>query len=264
MIKENQGKLELLRGNAKRLYVIADFDNTITAKQCRTSMGIINHSGAFEKGFEEEHRQICNQYKIKAMEATEDEIRNEMWNKTLYGFFELLQKYHLTEDKLEEILQKSNIKFREGFLDFIEFLHQKEIPLIIISAGVANLIEKFLEKEGVFYDNITIVSNDILFDAQGNIKEIPQNVINPVNKNQVSFAKEIEQKLKEKEYILLFGDRPDDIQMIEGREPKKTCSIAFANKQEEIEALKNKFDMVTDDSKILEMLKEILNRGEGK
>ena len=52
--------------------------------------------------------------------------------------------------------------------------------------------------------------------------------------------------------------------MIEGREPKKTCSIAFANKQGEIEALKNKFDIVTDDSKILEMLKEILNRGEGK
>ncbi len=258
MIKESQEKLELLRGKANKLYVIADFDNTITAKQCRTSMGIINHSGSFERGFEEEHRNICNQYKVKAIEATDDEIKNEMWNKTLYGFFELFQRYHLTEDRLGKILQNSNIKFREGFLKFIEFLHQNKIPLIIISAGVANLIEKFLEKEEVFYDNIVIISNYISFNKQGNIQEIPPNIINPVNKNQISFSKEIQQKLKGREYILLLGDRPGDIQMIKGKNQKKTCSIAFVNKQEEIEELKNKFDIVTDDSEILEILEEIL------
>lgn len=258
MIKENQEKIELLKGKTKKLYVIADFDNTITAKECRTSMGIINHSGVFEKGFEEEHRKICNQYKIKAIEETDKKIKNEMWNKTLYGFFELFQKYNLTENRLEEILQKSNMKFREGFLEFIKFLYQKEIPLIIISAGVANLIEKFLEKEGAFYDNITIVSNYISFDAQGKIQEIPQKIINPVNKNQVFFTKEIQQKLKGRENILVFGDRPDDIQMIEGKEPKKTCSIAFVNKQEEIGELKNKFNIVSEDSKILEVLQEVL------
>lgn len=256
MIKINQEKLENLKLNTKNFYVLADFDNTITAKECRTSMGLITHSGRFKKGFTEEHEKICNQYKIKAIAAKKNETKNEMWNKTLGGFFELFKKYGLTKNMLEDIVQKSNIRIREGFLEFIQFLHQEKIPLIIISAGVGNFIEVFLKNNHILYDNITILSNFISFDKQGNIKEIPKNIINPANKNEISFSKEIQEKIKGREYILLFGDTPADIKMMEGKDKDKVLSIAFANKQEEIEELKNKFDIVSEDSEILELLKE--------
>lgn len=256
MIKINLEKLKKLKLNSKNFYVLADFDNTITAKECRTSMGLITHSGRFKKGFTEEHEKICNQYKIKAIAAKNNEIKNEMWNKTLGGFFELFKKYGLTKSMLESIVQKSDIRLREGFLEFISFLYQEKIPLIIISAGVGNFIEIFLKNNHVFYDNITILSNFISFDQQGKIKEIPKNIINPANKNEISISKEIQQKIENREYIVLFGDTPGNIKMMEGKEKNKVLSIAFANKTEHIEELKNKFDIVSEDSKILELLKE--------
>lgn len=258
MIKIKQEKLEALKSNKENFYVLADFDNTITAKECRTSMGLINHSEVFGEEFIEEYTKIVNQYKIKAIEATDKHIKNEMWNKTLDGFFTLFEKYGLTEKMLENIVQKSNIRLREGFLEFMQFQYQKKIPLIIISAGVGNFIEIFLKKNNIFYDNISIISNFIQFNKQGKIQEIPKNIINPVNKNKVSFSKEIQEKIGKREWILLFGDAPSDIRMIEEKNQDKTCSIAFANKKEEVNQLKDKFDIVSEDGEILRVIKGIL------
>ncbi len=55
MIKINKEKLDNLKLNTKNFYVLADFDNTITSKESRSSMGIITHSGIFDEGFKEEH-----------------------------------------------------------------------------------------------------------------------------------------------------------------------------------------------------------------
>lgn len=54
----------------------------------------------------------------------------------------------------------------------------------------------------------------------------------------ISYTTEIQKQIKNRENILLFGDIPDDIRMIENKDKKKTLSIAFANKQEDIEKLK--------------------------
>ncbi len=201
---------------------------------------------------------ICNQYKIKAIEAKDYDTKNEMWNKTIEGFFELFKRYKLTKNSLKNIVEKSNMKVREGFLKFIEFLYKEKIPLIIISAGVANCIEIFLENNHILYDNIIVISNLIKFDLQGNILELPQFVINPANKNKISFSNDIQEKLKNREKVLLFGDTPSDIRMIENMDKEKTYSIAFSNRKEDIEDLRDNFDAVSEDSKILELLEKII------
>ncbi len=157
---------------------------------------------------------------------------------------------------LENIVEKSNIRFREGFFEFLEFLHEKQIPIIIISAGVANCIEIFLKDHHALYDNITIISNLIKFNSQGFITEIPKFIINPANKNMITFPKDLQKKLKNRDNILLFGDVPGDIRMIENRDTEKTLSIAFANKDEDIVDLKRFFDIVSEDSEIFDILEE--------
>lgn len=143
VIKFNNDKLKKLNLNSDNFYVLADFDNTITAKECNSSMGIITKSKMFEDGFEEEHSQICNKYKTKALESTDYNIKNEIWIKTLTGYFELLRKYELTQELLKKMVRKSNIRFRDGMLNFLGFLYKEQIPVVIISAGVTNSIEIF-------------------------------------------------------------------------------------------------------------------------
>lgn len=256
MIKINENKLQILKLNTKNFYVLADFDNTITSKECKSSMGIITNSEMFGKEFAEEHSRICSQYKIKAVEAIDYDMKNEMWNKTLTGFFELFKKYNLNKEVLKNIVMNSNIRFREGFFDFLKFLYKNQIPVIIISAGVTNCIEIFLKNNGALFDNISIISNTIKFDDNGTIVEIPKFIINPANKNMIDFPNDIQKKIEKKEKVVLFGDTPGDIRMIENKDREKSLSIAFANKKEDIDELESNFDIVSEDSKILKMLEE--------
>lgn len=67
-------------------------------------------------------------------------------------------------------------------------------------------------------------------------------------------------KLENRDNILLFGDVPDDIRMIENKDKKKTLSIAFANRTEDIDDLKRNFDIVSENSEIFDILKEKIKK----
>ncbi|MDR2338314.1 MAG: hypothetical protein LBE20_06720 [Deltaproteobacteria bacterium] len=83
-------------------------------------------------------------------------IRNtymlEWWNKHL----SCLIKYQLKEKNLFYLAQNDYIILREGAKEFLQFLYQNRIPLFIISAGIANIIEifLFLKKQNLLFDNI--------------------------------------------------------------------------------------------------------------
>lgn len=260
MIKIDNNKLEKFNLNTKDFYVLADFDNTITAKECKSSMGIITNSSIWKNDFVEEHGMLCKKYKIKAKESKDYNEKNEMWNKTLSGFFELFRKYNLTQELLEDIVVKSNMKFREGFAEFLEFLYGEKIPVVIISAGVKNCIQMFLKNNNALYNNINIVSNLIKFNNKGIISEIPKSIINPANKNMISFSRELQEQIKNRPNILLFGDSPGDIRIIENKDKDKTLSVAFANKKEDIEELQRNFDIVSEDSQIFSTLEKIIKK----
>lgn len=202
MIKIDKEKIEKL--NSNNFYILADFDNTITSKESKSSMGVINNSEVFDINFRNEHNELCIKYKEKAIHSKDYSVKNEMWNKTLRGFFELFKKYNLTEDLLKEIVNNSNIRFREGFENLFKFLYEKNIPVIIVSAGVKNCIEMFLQKYNAFYDNIEIISNQIEFDDNGHIKKFPEFIINPANKNKVVFSEDIKLKIRGRENIVLL------------------------------------------------------------
>ena len=42
-----------------------------------------------------------------------------------------------------------------------------QLPVLIFSAGVANVLEVFLKQKGVLTNNIHIVSNRMVFDKDG-------------------------------------------------------------------------------------------------
>lgn len=140
----------------------------------------------------------------------------------------------------------------------MEVLYRNQIPVIIISAGVTNCIEMFLKNNHALFNNISIVSNLIQFNLQGEIVETPKFIVNPANKNMISFSSEIQEKIGTRENVLLFGDIPGDIRMIENKDKEKTLSIAFANKKEDIDGLKRNFDIVSEDSKIFEILEKMI------
>ena len=139
------------------------------------------------------------------------------------------------------------------------------MPVIILSAGIGNVIEQTLKEENCYYNNITIISNFFKFNDQGQILKYNDYLIHTLNKN---IDKVVDVKIKsiinERKYKVVGGDLIEDINMIGRYQENRVLKIGFLNsnieKNEEI--YKEKFDIVlsgkNDFADIQEYLKEIL------
>lgn len=241
------------------IYVISDFDNTITTAESHGSLNVITRSHLLGEDYNKEYINIVNKYENKAKSTQKNSsIVKILWKKHISKYLKILKKYDLNRELLDHIIKDSNITFRSGFRDFIEFLHKKEIPLIILSSGLGNSIEIFLKDNECYYDNIYIVSNFIEFNETGNITKVPKKVITPVNKNNVKFDKELKDMLKERNYKIIFGDIKEDSGMAQINNQDKSLSIAFLNELKLRRDLEIFFDLVTENENIFELIEKIL------
>ena len=72
--------------------------------------------------------------------------------------------YGLTYDKFLACIKSGNMPLRDGFKKFLSALYDYNIPVIILSAGIGNVISQAFKLNDCFYDNIYIVSNFIKFE----------------------------------------------------------------------------------------------------
>ena len=67
---------------------------------------------------------------------------------------EILKQFNITRDMIIE--SAKYLSFRYGTKDFLKDMYENRIPVVIISAGVGDIIEQVLINEKSNYDNIYI------------------------------------------------------------------------------------------------------------
>jgi len=72
---------------------------------------------------------------------------------------------------------------REKVAEFLEYLSGEDVPLLIFSAGLANVLKEFLTMHSVFHPNIHVVSNKLNWDDEGNLLPLEGELIHTMNKN---------------------------------------------------------------------------------
>ena len=93
----------------------------------------------------------------------------EWWTKE----FELYKKYGLSQDVFIEIIEHKLIELKNHVEDFLELSRSMNIPVVIFSAGVYNLIHGFLQKINADFNNVHVVANIFEFDnSGGNFEEV--------------------------------------------------------------------------------------------
>ena len=123
-------------------------------------------------------------------------------------------------------MQSSKLQFRNGAKEFLKFLNKNNIPVIILSAGIGNIIEEFLKINDCYLDNIHIISNFIKFENNLMLK-FSDNMIHSLNKKIQNLPTAFEKELSKKDYILLLGDLIEDISMVPKEFSNKTLTIGF-------------------------------------
>lgn len=231
------------------IYVVADFDRTITKGNSKTSWSILANSNLVPKSYIEERQALYNYYRpIEIDENMDFELKSSLVKEWFRKHIELFVKYKTSEKVFETAATDLRVmEFRIGAKDFIKFLNENNIPLIIISAGIGNFIENFLKHNNCYLDNIYISSNKIIF-KDGFAIGVDNNIIHSLNKNEVSLPEEILGKIQNRNNVILLGDQISDLKMVDKNAHDNVLSVGFMTdeRQEQAEILKSNFDIVCE------------------
>lgn len=261
MIYVKKEKLEKCNLNKENMYVIMDFDGTITKHTKVDSWDVAGDS--LSENFRNElvnlydtYRPIEIDYNISYEEKKKK--MEEWYTKCMYLYY----KYNLKKSNLQSSVVNCKMLFRDGVKEFLNDMNKSNVPVIILSAGIGNVIEEFLKNNNCYYKNIYILSNFIEFDYDGNMKEFDGKIIYTMNKKlDINELEEFSNKLQGRYNKLLFGDLIEDKNMIDKSEWSSTISVGFLeNNIENIDFYKDAFDIVlTEEDTNYNEIEKIIN-----
>ena len=134
-------------------------------------------------------------------------------------------------------------------------MQNMNIPVIIVSCSLKNVIKEYLKFNGCYYDNISIYANYCSMGTEE--KDIYS--VTPKTKNQITFSKDMKKLIETKDFALLFGDIVDDVNMVMKDKLKKTITVGFLDQkiEENLELYKSTFDIVLTDNASFKEIEDI-------
>ncbi len=267
-----EDKIKMISKDGKgNFYVLADFDRTLTKAfvegvKSPTAIAQIRNGNYLTPDYAPRAHELFDVYhpieiNSKVSSKEKNLKMHEWWKK----HFDLLVECGLSKEVMQKIVSQRTLKFRKGAIEFIDLLHEYDVPLVIMSAGPGDMIKMYLEQEGRLYDNVHVIANFLIFDSNGKAIGVHEPIIHSCNKYEIELKKlPVYRELLKRRNVLLLGDGLEDLKMIEKFDYKTLVSVGFLN--EEVEAnlpnFKRGFDVVLlndgDFSYVNELIKRII------
>lgn len=245
----NKEKIDSFDFDPQKLYVVADFDKTLTRGDSESTWGILSKANKMGEEYKKKRQALFEIYRpIEIDEILPREIKSQKMDEWWKGHIELFYEYGLKEEFIKNAVKEKHLKYRDGAKDFLKKMNELNIPVIIISAGIGNIIEEFLKQENDLYSNIHIVSNTIEF-KDGKMIGLKGNTIHSMNKDIVHGDNEVLEIIKDRKNILLFGDLVEDIKMVPKEKENNTLKFGFLDHKidENLKYYKQAYDVVIKD-----------------
>ena len=253
----NKEKLNKIR-QEKDIFIITDFDRTLTTKESEPSMGIIPEylgGKCLEK-----RQKIFNHYRPVELDYTlEPTIKQKYMRDWARESFTLLCDF-TTKEVIHKSIENANLHLRDGAIEFLQNLNKNNIPVIIMSSGFGNIVEEFLKKENCLFNNMHIVSNFFKFDKNKAIINLEE-IMATSNKEYERIPGDLKCKIENKKAGLLFGDLVEDLKMAKQENLDKILTFGFldTNIKNNISEFNNNFDVVLTKNESFETVINILN-----
>lgn len=195
-------------------HMVLDFDRTLT---CANASGQDFFTWSILDSFLPQKMQsiatnLYNRYRpLELSGELTEELALEWWNKSL----KLLQDGKVNLFEVErEFMSRASI--RPGIAELFAFCKQHNIPTVILSAGVTDVIEIWCRHHGIKPD--IIMATRLKLTPEGHIAGWDQDgLIHALNKHERGHG-EIAALRVNRPNTILVGDSMDDARMVEGED----------------------------------------------
>lgn len=227
----------------KSFYVITDFDRTLTTSTSFSSWNILSAIDTLPSTYDSEVKELYEIYRpYEIDEAIPFNKRNQFMIEWWMKHINLFIKYRLKEKDIIRLFKDGNLlNFRNGALEMLKSFDERNIPVIIMSAGLGNIIKLALKRYDSLFNNIFIISNFIKFD-NGIAVGMEDEIIHSLNKNENFIPRNVLEVLKNRSNAILIGDQINDINMINDKD--RALKIGFC--EDKVEENKQYFDSLFD------------------
>jgi len=269
---------KIVSAGLMNLMAIVDFDFTLSrftlnGEKCWTTHSVLEdamkgHDVYYQKSLELKAKYTPIEY--CPIMSIEEKIPYmiEWWD----GSHELTVKSQFRESELEKYCAGANVHLRDGANELVRLLDENSVPVLVFSAGVQDIIERFLRREmSSIPSSVHVISNKMEFSEEGICTGFRRPLIHTFNKNSsvISKGEPFFDKITHRtsNNVLLLGDSLGDTHMDIGLEKEGVVlRIGFLNFN--VEQLLNKYleayDLVIIDGESMEiplfLLKHILSR----
>uniref|UniRef100_A0A5F8GIX1 5'-nucleotidase n=2 Tax=Monodelphis domestica TaxID=13616 RepID=A0A5F8GIX1_MONDO len=272
---KNPAKVEeilcgLIKGGAAKLQIITDFDMTLSrfsynGKRCPTCHNVIDNCKLVTDECRKKLSQLKERYyaiEIDPLLTVEEKYPYMVeWYTKSHG---LLVEQALPKNKLQEIVEESDVMLKEGYEHFFDKLKEHNVPVFIFSAGIGDVLEEVIRQAGVYHNNIRVVSNFMDFDENGLLKGFKGELIHVFNKHDGALKNtQYFKQLKDNSNILLLGDSQGDLRMADGvANVDNILKIGYLNDRvdELLENYMDSYDIVLVKEESLELANSILQK----
>lgn len=243
------------------LYFLINFDNVLTDNNSCDTWSVITNNVKLKKRFLKKLEEIKNKFVLTELDGNIDTSdRNDslkfLWRQKI----DLFRELDLDEKKIMKFMNKqNNLKIREGAREFFKFAFDNNIPVIIISDGIFEIIYDFLNYNKCYYDNMQIVSNKLFHDSDS----VKNDVICSFNKNELILPEDINEQIKDRKISILLASTINDINILSKEKLNDSIKVAFLDKfiNENFDTFLNYFNIICTHNAsfdlILKQFKEI-------
>lgn len=239
-------------------FMIFDFDRTITKSDSKTSWSVIENSSLLPNSYREYSNQLYAYYREKEIDNTiSDDFKQQLMEEWMIKQFELLSLFYNPNLFCSLLKCSADIQFRDGVTNFFANLNALNIPVIVISAGLGNIVKEALRLNDCLYDNVNIISNMLVLKKH---LKLSGSLVSSTNKGNLSISDDIHNQIAKRKNVLLFGDQISDLTSLQNFAVAKQISIGFISDETALylEEYKKYFDIVCDDNENYDRLSKIL------
>lgn len=254
---------------AQSLYVVSDFDRTLTygtvdGVDTPSIISLLRDGNHLTDSYAQKAQNLFNKYHPVEIDPTiplqkKKEIMREWWE----THNQLLIKSGLEKADLEDIVHSKQVRFRKGVEPFLDFLVRKKIPLIIFSAsGCGDAIKLMFQQIKRDYSNIHYITNQFNWNQRGKAVSTKGKLIHSFNKDETVLDDYpiIRNAVAQKKNVFLLGDSLGDIGMIQNTANKRVIKVGFLNSHLDklIGEYQQQFDIIFEGDGDFEMFNKII------
>ena len=254
---------KIIDGGPERLQFIVDFDYTLSRAHkggapVDCSWGVFENYPELPGDYHEKVKKVKDKYYPVEIDVT---ISLEKKIPIMIEWYKeankLLSESGVNRSWFPKMVAQSNCELRDDTILLLNRLNQANVPVLVLSAGLGDLIREIMIHFGVLHDNTSLVSNFLDFNQEGKVVGLKESeeLIHMYNKSESILKRSQGDTFANRKNVILLGDSLGDLKMADGvKDPDAVLTIGFLNKkiEESLEVYKENFDIVLVDDQSMD------------